>query len=73
MCQDDNGHLICAVSMDLASFFDHLIRGGYVPSERWLQGLELGNEIMGDCEGDNNGTGKGTTIVHQFDVVAKMK
>ena len=47
-----------------------MAKGFYTGSE-WIQSLELGNELFGDCSDGGDGVARGKTVVVDFIVDAK--
>lgn len=51
ICREGNGKLCCEARLDLLDFFRHLDMEKLISSNLWIQGVELGNQVMGDCDG----------------------
>lgn len=68
ICEDVAGVMVCNYDLDVAKYLHYLVDEGMVGKGEFFEGIELGNEVMGDCEASNGGFSKGVTLVKKFDV-----
>lgn len=68
ICEGEDGKLRCKYKLDVAKYLHYLVDEGVVDKGEFFEGIELGNEVMGDCEDSNGGFSKGLTLLKKFDV-----
>lgn len=68
ICSKSNGVLTCKGKLGIRKFLVWLMKEKYIDGEYWMEVVEMGNEVFGQCNGST--TQEGTTIVKKFRVHA---